>query len=86
MNELRVDIDTDTAKGRYANLALIGHTKNEFFFDFALLHPQNSAVVISRILSSPQHAKALLRSLAENVQRYEDTYGHIPEPPEPNPA
>jgi hypothetical protein len=37
------------------------------------------AVVTSRIITSPQHTKALLRSLAENIQRYEETYGVIPE-------
>ena len=42
MNELKLDIniDKDVAQGRYANLALIAHTKNEFILDFALLQPQ----------------------------------------------
>lgn len=82
MSELKLDIqiDKDVALGRYTNLALISHTKNEFILDFALLQPQGGAMVVSRVITSPQHAKALLRSLAENVARYEETFGPIPEP------
>ncbi|TBH17473.1 DUF3467 domain-containing protein [Thermus thermamylovorans] len=82
MSEMKLDIqiDKDTAFGRYTNLALIAHTKNEFILDFALLQPQGGAMVVSRVITSPQHAKALLRSLAENVARYEEAFGPIPEP------
>ncbi len=82
MNEFKLDlnIDRETALGRYTNLALIAHTKNEFILDFALLQPHGGALVVSRVITSPQHAKALLRSLAENVARYEETFGPIPEP------
>jgi hypothetical protein len=84
MNELRLEIDKETAKGQYANLALIAHNRNEFFLDFVLMQPQQgSAMVASRIIVSPSHAKALLRSLAENLQRYEDNFGLIPENTEP---
>ena len=87
MNELRFEIDKDTAKGQYANLAVIAHSRNEFFLDFVLMQPQqNSALVASRIILSPSHAKALLRSLAENLQRYEDNFGLIPENTEPQSA
>ena len=88
MNELKLDIniDKDVAQGRYANLALIAHTKNEFILDFALLQPQGGALVVSRIVTSPQHAKALLRSLAENIARYEEAFGPIPEPVAENQA
>ncbi len=78
--QIQLDIDRETAYGRYANLALIIHTKTEFILDFALLQPHGGALVVSRILTSPQHAKALLRSLAENVARYEEVFGPIPEP------
>ena len=84
MPELRIDLDRETALGKYANFALFSHQKNEFYLDFALLQPnaganQMVAVVNSRVITSPAHAKALLRSLAENIQRYEDAYGVIPE-------
>lgn len=84
MPELRIDIDRETATGTYANFAVFSHQRNEFYLDFALLQPQTdpkvmAALVVSRVITSPQHAKALLRSLADNIQRYEDTFGVIPE-------
>jgi len=82
--ELRLDIDRETAAGKYANFAIFSHQKNEFYLDFALLQPQAeqnvmAALVVSRVITSPQHAKALLRSLTENIQRYEESFGAIPE-------
>ncbi len=77
MSELNLDVDRETAKGRYANMAVISHTQNEFLIDFALLQPQGPAVVVARVLTSPRHAKAFLRSLAENIRRYEASFGPI---------
>lgn len=42
--------------------------------------------MVSRIVTSPQHAKALLRSLAENIACYEEAFGPIPEPVAENQA
>jgi len=80
MSEIRLDIEREIAKGRYANLAMISHTPNEFLIDFALMQPRGPALVVARVITSPSHAKALLRSLAENIRRYEAAYGPIPEP------
>ncbi len=80
-NELRLDIDKETAKGQYSNLAVFSHTPTEFFFDFALVQPQGVAQVVARIVTSPRHAKALMRSLAENISKYEAQYGPIPDLP-----
>jgi len=79
--ELRLDIDKDTAKGHYSNLAVFSHTPSEFFLDFALVQPQGMAQVVARIITSPQHAKALVRSLADNIRKYEAQYGPIPDLP-----
>jgi hypothetical protein len=89
--ELRIDLDRETAQGRYANFALFSHQKNEFYLDFAVLQPNAQpdavvALVVSRVISSPEHTKALLRSLAENIRRYEETYGIIPETADTNKA
>lgn len=77
-----IDVDEETAKGRYANLALIAHTPHEFIVDFALATPRQNPKVVSRVVTSPAHAKALLRSLADNIRRYEARHGTIPEPGE----
>ncbi len=77
--ELKLEVDKETARGRYANVAVIAHTKDEFIMDFALAYPGQSPVVNSRVIASPQHAKALLRSLADNITRYEARFGTIAE-------
>lgn len=77
--ELKLEVDKDTARGRYANVAIIAHTKDEFIMDFALAYPGQAPVVNARVVTSPQHAKALLRSLADNINRYEARFGTIAE-------
>ena len=77
--ELKFSIDDDVARGRYTNLALIAHTRNEFVLDFAFAAPRQGPAVVARLVTSPSHAKALLRSLEDNVRRYEARHGPIPE-------
>lgn len=78
--ELRLELDKEIAGGHYSNLVLTSHTRNEFVIDFALIQPQGGAMVVSRIITSPQHAKALMSSLADNIRRYEAAFGEISEP------
>ena len=78
--EIKLELDKETALGRYANVAIIAHTKDEFILDFALAYPGQSPTVNSRIITSPQHAKALLRSLEDNVRKFEARHGAIAEP------
>ena len=82
--EIQIQIDDQTAKGTYANLAVISHTENEFVADFVFMHPPQGKVV-SRIVTSPIHAKQLVKALADNVAQYEKQYGAIPEPKQPPP-
>jgi hypothetical protein len=79
VNEIKFDMTQDVAQGRYANLAVITHTRDEFIVDFALAYPQQAPVVTARVVTSPRHAKALLRSLEDNIRRYEARHGLIPE-------
>lgn len=80
---LKLEIDATTAKGLFTNAAVVTHTDDAFFIDFALAYPQQPVRVHSRVVTSPQHAKALLRTLAENIARYEKRFGAIPERPLP---
>lgn len=80
MKELKLDITPDVARGAYANLAIITHTRDEFILDFAFAYPRQSPSVGARVITSPRHAKALLRSLEDNVRRFEERHGVIPEP------
>ena len=78
--ELKLELDKETARGRYANMALIAHTRDEFIVDFALAYPGQPPMVNARVITSPQHAKALLKSLEDNIRRYESRFGDIAEP------
>ncbi len=82
--ELQIQIDEETAKGRYTNLAVVSHTENEFIFDFVFIHPPQGKVV-SRVITSPGHAKRIIKALAENLALYEKNIGPIPEPKSPHP-
>jgi hypothetical protein len=83
MKEIKLEVDKEVARGRYANVAIIAHTRDEFILDFALAYPGQTPSVGSRVITSPHHAKALLRSLEDNVRKYEARFGEIGEPPRP---
>ena len=77
VKEFKLEIDKEIARGRYANMAILTHTKDEFVLDFALSYPGQSPFVNNRVITSPQHAKALLRSLEDNIRRYEARFGTL---------
>ena len=79
--QIQIDIDDTTAQGAYSNLVLLNHNDNEFVLDFAYVQPTTArARVRARILSTPRHAKRLLRALELNIRRYEERFGRIEEP------
>jgi len=82
--QIQIQIDEQTSKGAYANLAVLSHSENEFVVDFVFIHPPLGKVV-SRIITSPSHAKMLMKALAENLSQYEKKFGAIPEPKQPPP-
>jgi len=82
--EFKIDIDKETSKGQYSNLAVISHTPTEFFIDFVLAQPQGVSQVVARIITNPRHAKALAHSLLDNIRKYEEKFGEIPDMPLPS--
>ena len=72
-----IHIDPSEENGRYSNAATITHSPSEFIIDFIMLLPGERRKVISRILTSPAHAKQLATALTENVARFEKVYGVI---------
>lgn len=80
-NNLNIELSEEIAEGIYSNLAIIAHSNGEFILDFVRIVPNNpKAKVKSRIIVTPQHAKRLLRALADNVQKFEKQFGPIQEP------
>lgn len=75
---LQVEIKPEAASGVYANLALIAHSHSEFIIDFAQMLPGlPKAVVASRAILAPEHAKRLLFALNDNIRKYEEEFGQI---------
>ena len=76
--QINIELDEATAEGIYSNLAIINHSPSEFVMDFICIMPGTpKAKVKSRIVLTPQHAKRLVKALADNVNRYEAAHGEI---------
>ncbi len=79
---LEIKISDEELKGRYSNLLRITHTREEFILDFIQLVPPQG-VVTARVVTSPGHLKRIVRALATNLSRYEESFGPIAEAAEP---
>ena len=78
--KLEINLPEAKAGGNYSNLAIITHSPSEFILDFCQMMPGTpKANVASRIIMNPLHAKALYKTLAVNIQRFEKTFGEIKE-------
>lgn len=76
--QLQIKANDEALKGRYANMAQISHTKEEFILDFFLAHPP-AGQLLDRIILSPGHMKRLANALKENVEKYEKQFSKIEE-------
>lgn len=75
---LDIELSEEIAEGIYSNLAIITHSQSEFVIDFIKIMPGvPKARVKSRIVLTPQHAKRLVKALAENIQKFEQMNGKI---------
>lgn len=76
--QINIELDEKVAEGIYSNLAIINHSVSEFVIDFVSIMPGTpKSKVKSRIILTPQHAKRLLKAMAENVKRFETAHGEI---------
>jgi len=76
--KLEIQIDDEVASGKYVNMAVVNHNDSEFVVDYIYVQPQApKAKVQARLITSPKHAKRLLKALQHNVQTYEKRYGRI---------
>jgi len=82
---LSIESDPQAAAGVYSNLMMVTHRKEEFVLDFVFVHPQRgpngeqAANLRSRVITSPEHAKRIVRALQDNIARYEAKFGEIEE-------
>ncbi len=74
--DMQIQVAPEVQGGRYANQMIVTHTQEEFIMDFILAsHPV--AVLNSRVLVSPSHAKRIILVLQDNIARYESVFGEI---------
>ena len=75
---VNIEIGDKEWEGVYSNFVIITHSGSEFVLDFARMLPgAQKAKVFSRIIMTPQHAKALLGTLETNIKRFETDNGEI---------
>ncbi len=82
MPEMNIKAPDEILQGRYANMMQVSHAKEEFVLDFMFAHPPQGELV-SRLVVSPAHMKRILHALTDNLQRYEQQFGHVEEAGEP---
>ncbi|MFC2133259.1 DUF3467 domain-containing protein [Bacteroidota bacterium] len=76
--KINIELGEKEAEGIYSNLAIITHSPAEFIIDFTRVVPGSpKAKVHARIITTPQHAKMLLKALTENVDKFEAKFGEI---------
>lgn len=76
--QINIEIGEKEAEGIYSNLAIITHSPAEFIIDFTRIVPGiPKAKVHARIITTPQHAKMLMKALKENIEKFEARFGEI---------
>ena len=67
-------------EGRYVNYFKIGHNAFELIIDCGQCYADNEEPQLHmRIVTSPTYGKALLKTLRDSLDEYEQTYGRIVE-------
>ncbi len=85
--ELKIQVDEHTVEGTYVNFLSVFHNQAEFIMDFGRIVPGKPEVkILSRLMTNPIALKQVVRTLNENLERYEKAFGPIPsDSPMPSP-
>ncbi|HEY6906505.1 MAG TPA: DUF3467 domain-containing protein [Ignavibacteriaceae bacterium] len=76
--QINIELNEKEAEGIYSNLAIITHSPAEFVIDFTRVVPGvPKARVYARIITTPQHAKMLMKALKDNIDKFEARFGEI---------
>ena len=82
--QINVKLDEKVGEGVYVNFFMIANNPSEYIIDCGRIVPGlQSANIHSRIITTPQHAKQLLKILQQNIEQYEKQYGEIKIPQMP---
>ena len=81
IQQINIELDEKISSGEYANFVVVTHSPAEFVLDFTRILPGvPKAKVHSRIVMAPQHAKAFLGALNDNIKKFEAKNGEIKMP------
>ncbi|MBT88795.1 MAG: hypothetical protein CMG30_04445 [Candidatus Marinimicrobia bacterium] len=81
VQQINIELDEKVSSGEYANFVVVTHSPAEFVMDFTRLLPGvPKAKIHSRIIMAPQHVKAYMMALQENIKKFEDKHGEIKSP------
>lgn len=76
--QIQLELREAEAEGIYSNLVMIGHSPSEIILDFARFLPGTpKARVFARVIMTPQNAKSVLKTLEDNLKKYEEKFGEI---------
>ena len=79
--QINIEVTQEVSEGEYANSVIVTHSPAEFVMDFTKILPGVSkARVHSRVIMAPQHAKAFLSALGDNIKLFEQQNGEIAPP------
>ena len=83
--KINVKLDEKVGEGVYSNFFMITNSPSEFIIDFGRIVPGiPGAKIYSRIFTTPQHAKQLLKIMERNVENFEKQHGEIKIPGKPD--
>jgi len=76
--QINIELPEEAGQGIYSNFVIVSHSPSEFVVDFTRILPGlKKAKVYSRIVLAPAHAKLLMRTLKDNIEKYEGRFGEI---------
>ena len=84
--KIKVTATEEMRRGVFANNALINHSSEEFRIDFHLITEiveGKAGTLNARVILTPSHFKRLIKAMNENLKKYEDKFGKVPEKIEP---
>ena len=81
VQQINIELTQEVSEGEYANFVVVTHSPAEFVIDFTKILPGvTKARIHSRIIMAPQHAKAFLGALNDNIKKFEVKHGEIKMP------
>jgi len=72
--------ETSLPAAQFFNVLRVSHNAREFFLDLGQTASQPGvADLLGRFVTTPSHLKQIAAVLTENVRKYEEKFGTIPE-------